>query len=86
MKTSDVLRKAAHVVLERGLAKRTYCDRRNRVCAFGALREADEDTAMAIQYYGRHEMIGAMAFNDRRSTTAEDVASLLMSEAEVVDE
>jgi hypothetical protein len=40
MKPSEVLRKAAHVVMERGLAKWVRMDSRGRVCALGAMEFA----------------------------------------------
>lgn len=80
------MREAAHVILKRGLSKNIRQDYDGRVCARGAICIAaglDADHPLPMGY---DDGTGILVFNDREAESAHDVASLLMSEAEVIDE
>ena len=90
---ADILRRAAWLVLERGLAKGSFCTTDGCLCLTGAIAYAerlakivDEDTPLARRYYERMDLnwweeTHYVAWNDDPDTTAEDVASALLSEA-----
>ena len=86
MTPKEVLRKAAHVVMGRGLTKRKYEDRQGRVCALGAIYKVPGVSTLSIRLtrlvLDAHTIVN---FNDYEAKRAHDVASLLMSEAEVVE-
>jgi hypothetical protein len=86
MKTAEVLRRAAHVVLERGLAKKTLESESGEVCAIGAVGIAATGSSMGDATTHDWWMWEAsiLNWNDADETTADDVASLLYSEAEVI--
>lgn len=89
MRTARVLRKAARLVLNQGLARGVYCNIAFELCALGAIRLAEVGSAWGCSQTER--VIGCLDggnvayFNDRDDTSADDVASLLMSEAEVYE-
>lgn len=81
MKPAEVLRKAAHVVADRGLAKGKFAGPCGDRCAIGAINEAaglrpnaSQDWVCEWFNYGQH----LISFNDAAETTAHDVASLLI--------
>lgn len=86
MKPSEVLRKAAHVMMERGLTRHRYEGGGGRVCALGAINKVMGATGRDI-YQARSvlDYNTVTGFNDEEAERAHDVASLLMSEAEVVE-
>lgn len=90
MTPAKILRDAARVVLERGLLKGSFEDHGGRVCLLGAVLVAEVGAAWWTEYMPQVYKIylenQAHCWSDLPETTAEDVASLLMSEAEVVDE
>jgi hypothetical protein len=88
MDKPNLLRRAAHKVLSHGLSKGSY-ESNGKVCAMGATRMAgDRCGVLEFGHFAPSNPEGwtmIVKWNDRRDTTAEDVASLLYSEAEVVE-
>ena len=99
MTISEILRKAADVLRERGHCKGTYEDDAGHVCAIGAIRVAkfgNSITTGGVEYYGALEFFeeylseefGAISvpeFNDASVRTPETVIAVLNSAARMAE-